>query len=140
MQNGSLGRLLNLDVRAYNDGIAFRYIIPSSTPLLDLLIKDEETEFQFARDPGSAGLLPFATEIAGAGQIVIAEVRKNDFPEMHLEHADPATLVSRLKRKPGDPRVAFRGVTPFTGPWRVVVFGYAPNKVKESMVIQDLPR
>ncbi len=49
MQNGSLGRRLDVEVRAYDDGVAFRYLIPRSTPLEDILIRDEATEFNFAQ-------------------------------------------------------------------------------------------
>ncbi len=47
MQNGSLGRRLDVEIRAYDDAVAFRYIIPRSTPLKDLFIQDEATEFNF---------------------------------------------------------------------------------------------
>jgi hypothetical protein len=140
MQNGSLGRLLNVEVRAYDDGVAFRYIVPPSTPLLDLLIEDEETEFRFARDPGRGGALPFLIELPDAGPIAITEVRKTDFPEMRLEHSDPTVLVSRLKRKTGDARVAFSGTTPLTCPWRVIAFGYRQDALQQSTILRDLSR
>ena len=35
MQNGSLGRRLDVEIRAYDDGVAFRYVIPQSTQLED---------------------------------------------------------------------------------------------------------
>ena len=50
LQNGSIGRRLNIEAGVWNDGVAFRYIIPRTTPLQDLLIEDEETEFSFAHD------------------------------------------------------------------------------------------
>ena len=40
MQNGSLGRLIDIEARVYNDGVAFRYLIPPSTPLSDLSIAE----------------------------------------------------------------------------------------------------
>ena len=49
MQNGSLGRRLDVEIRAYDDGVAFRYIMPRSTPLEEILIRDEATEFNFAQ-------------------------------------------------------------------------------------------
>ena len=44
MQNGSIGRRLGLEVRAYDDRVEFRYIIPRSTALDEILIEDELTE------------------------------------------------------------------------------------------------
>ena len=49
IQNGSLGRRINVEVRAYNQGVAFRYIIPRTSALEDIVIEEEETEFRFAR-------------------------------------------------------------------------------------------
>ena len=48
MQNGTLGRLLTMEVRAYDDGVAFRYVIPYSDPLRDLYIENDSTQFRFA--------------------------------------------------------------------------------------------
>jgi len=49
MQNGSLGRRINVEVRAADDGIAFRYVIPRSTPLEELLI-ERNYGVRFAQD------------------------------------------------------------------------------------------
>jgi len=34
----------------YNDGAAFRYVVPPSPPLTEILFRNEFTEFRFARD------------------------------------------------------------------------------------------
>ena len=44
-------RKLNIEARAYDDAVAFRYIIPEQPNLKDLLLVDEHTEFRFQRDP-----------------------------------------------------------------------------------------
>ena len=41
MQNGTLGRRITVEVRAYDDGVAFRYVVPWSNPLVDMRIDDE---------------------------------------------------------------------------------------------------
>lgn len=43
------GRSLNLEIRAYNDGIAFRYIFPDESNLTRIIM-DERTSFNFAGD------------------------------------------------------------------------------------------
>lgn len=96
MQNGSLGRLLDIEVRAYDGGVAFRYIVPPSTPLTELLIVEEATEFR------SAGK-----------SLEITESKSDDYPPMHLVRSDPLTMLTRLDRP-------FHGTTPLTGPWRIV--------------------
>src|SRR5580692_6520363 len=40
IQNGSLGRRLTMEVRAYDDGVAFRYVIPWSNPLQEIWIEN----------------------------------------------------------------------------------------------------
>jgi alpha-glucosidase len=43
-------RKLDIEARAYNDGIAFRYLVPEQNNLSDFKLKAEETEFQFTED------------------------------------------------------------------------------------------
>jgi hypothetical protein len=108
MQNGSLGRRLNVEARAYDDGIAFRYVIPPSTPLIEILIADEATEFQNTEG------------------VTITEVRQGSYPAMSLKRLNATELVTRLAQKP------FQATAPFTCPWRVIVVG------KESGILKDL--
>jgi Glycosyl-hydrolase 97 N-terminal len=97
MQNGSLGRLINIEVRAYDDAIAFRYVIPPSTPLTEILIAEEATEFRSA--PGAV--------------FEVTESKSENYPPMRLIHTDQATLLTRLDRP-------FQGTTPLTCPWRII--------------------
>src|SRR5205085_1681672 len=46
---GRHGRLI-LDVRAYDDGVAFRYTVPPQAALRQVQITSERTEFRFSRD------------------------------------------------------------------------------------------
>ena len=43
-------RRLTIEARAYDDAIAFRYVIPDQTPLRELRLKQEHTEFRIAKD------------------------------------------------------------------------------------------
>jgi hypothetical protein len=101
MQNGSLGRLINVEVRAYDEGVAFRYVIPVSTPLTEILIAEEATEFHFAADPSS---------------VSIGESKPGSYPAMSLIHLDKNTDLTRLSRP-------FKGTTPLICPWRIVAIG-----------------
>jgi alpha-glucosidase len=94
MQNGSLGRLINVEVRAYNDRVTFRYVIPPSTPLMEILIADEATEFRVT-DPSL---------------VTITESKSETFPPMHL---DNATMETRLAGP-------YKGTTPLKCPWRII--------------------
>ena len=105
MQNGSLGRLINVETRAYDDGVAFRYVIPRSTPLMEIPIAEEATEFRFAANP------PVAREA-----VTIGEAKVEGFPRMRLMRESASTELTRLERK-------FEGTTPLTCPWRIVSIG-----------------
>lgn len=146
MQNGSLGRRLTVEVRAFDGGIAFRYIVPKTPPLDELLISDEATEFHFAAGAkvsaaetgGGEIKLPFITEVPAAAWVEITEVRIPKYPAMGLQHLGASVLGSALPENGIDPDTAVASVTPMTCPWRVILM--APNRVglKESAVLSGL--
>jgi alpha-glucosidase len=43
-------RSLVIEARAYNDGIAFRYVLPEQDTIKDLRLKQEDTEFRVSTD------------------------------------------------------------------------------------------
>jgi hypothetical protein len=110
MQNGTLGRLLNVEVRVYDDGIAFRYVIPPSTPMMPIEIADEATEFQ---------------KTAG---VRITEVRKGSYPAMRLEPFNGSEVITHLI----ETQAPFRADAPLICPWRVIVVG------KDAGMLSDL--
>lgn len=114
MQNGSLGRLLTVEVRAYNGAIAFRYIIPKSTPLIDLFIDEEATEFALSDPAKPSATLPYITQQPGGVWVEITEVPVPNFPAMHLILGDDNVLHTRLAKR-------YEGATPFTCPWRIIM-------------------
>lgn len=147
MQDGSTGRLINVEVRVYNDGVAFRYVVPKSNPLEDIRIEDEETEFRLAHDTDTLSRialetpisLPFVAEQRGVGWIAINEVPTPNYGRMSLIRVKGTTLISRLAKNGGTPNLAADGSTPFTGPWRVIVIGSSRSQALESKLIETLP-
>jgi alpha-glucosidase len=139
MQNGSLGRLINVEVRAYNDGVALRYVIPPSTPLIELLIAQEATEFHFAEDLDVGSWVdggspsPFVMLRLTSTWVSISESRVEGYPRMRLIRTNSTTDLARLDRK-------FQGSTPLTCPWRIISIGPNPESVKKSTIIADLNR
>jgi len=146
MQNGSLGRRLSLEVRAYNEGVAFRYFVPRTPPLEELLISDEATQFHFApgakvdADETGAGeiRLPFITQVPGVAWVEITEVRISKYPPMGLQHLAPSVLESALPENGVDPDTAVATVTPMTCPWRVVVLAADRAGLKDSVLLNSL--
>ncbi|MBV8550848.1 MAG: glycoside hydrolase family 97 protein [Acidobacteriaceae bacterium] len=51
------GRKLTIEARAYDDAIAFRYVVPQQGPLDDYRLKQEKTEFRISRDATTYALL-----------------------------------------------------------------------------------
>ena len=49
-ENSGLKRTLLIEARAYNDGIAFRYVIPEQDAIRELRLKQEDTEFRISAD------------------------------------------------------------------------------------------
>jgi hypothetical protein len=47
---GRPGRRLSVEARAYDDGVAFRYLIPEQTALREVRIIQEKTQFDLAKD------------------------------------------------------------------------------------------
>jgi len=150
MQNGSLGRRLDIEIRAYDDGVAFRYIMPKSTALEEILIRDEETQFNFAQASALSQLdakddfdLPFTIEIPGIGWIAITaagpEAASSKFPRTYLVPLGDG-LLTNLARSTKDPTVAFAGATPLTWPWRVVLAGADRERLLKSETLGDLNR
>jgi alpha-glucosidase len=144
MQNGSLGRRLDVEIRAYDDGVAFRYVIPESTPLKDILIRDEATEFNFAQPGVLSHLpaqpdfdLPFTVEQPGTGWIAITAAG-SEAPTYLIRSGDGVR--TNLARSKNDPAVAFAGKTPLIWPWRVVLAGPDRERLLQSETIGSLNR
>ncbi len=127
MQNGSLGRYLDVEARAYNAGIAFRFLIPPSTPVTRLLISQEATEFAVKHDPSLPVRVPFESS-----KVTITEVPISGYPPMQLESRGQGVYaVVRLRGTTTIPGVAYDGKPPFTGPWRLVLVGPGPRSVSQ---------
>jgi alpha-glucosidase len=165
LQNGSLGRRITLEIRAYDEGVAFRYVIPKSVPLDEILIENEDTEFRFAADADSfPGLLsgfdakphqqshltlsqipsdavivvPFVFEQPGVGWIAIAEAARKGYPRLFLNRPDGTTLISSLPPLHQDPHLALDTTTPLTSSWRLLLIGASRENVTGSKILDDL--
>lgn len=152
MQNGSLGRRINMEVRVYNDGVAFRYFVPQSTPLMKMLLENEATEFEFVQDaetypshlpvsriaPKAVMPLPFVVEQPGIGWVSITETPAGNYPRMYLSRTDGKIMISRLPPLANESDFVWEGKTPLTCPWRVLVIGATRASVTESKIENEL--
>src|SRR5207244_4448900 len=142
MQNGSLARRLDVEVRVYNDGAAFRYVIGTAIPVERLQLADESTEFDLRHDPKKPVTVPLVTEQQGIGWVALTEVPKPGFPRMQLTHEDRAgkILLTRLTRHEGPVDVVYDGQPPLTTAWRVLALGHDREHLAQSEILHDLER
>ncbi len=110
-EDGS-GRKLSIEIRAYDDGVAFRYIVPAQPNLKDVRIERELTEFTFDKDASLYPLivdgfqssyedeyqmrhvsgihrdwliaLPLLAEVPGAGWVAVTEADIEHYAGMYL--------------------------------------------------------
>jgi alpha-glucosidase len=166
LQDSTLGRRITVEVRAYDDGIAFRYVVPWSNPLVEMPIVDEVTEFAFAQDaetyplilkdfqtpyedqynrvtlsgihPDSLIALPFLVEQPGVGWVAVTEADIDNYSGMYLKHEDGRIMISTLAPRADDPMLAVRTSAPMTCPWRVLLIGSEPGRLIESNIVSSL--
>ena len=141
------GAAFRLEVRAYDEGVAFRYIIDKGPGGDTLHIASEQTEFQFTADhdvwavTSAQGLYskiklsesrhslerPCVLETAEGRVIAVAEAALVDYARMRVRRPDGSNtaLVSRLH----GPVVS---KLPLTTPWRVVMAGDTAGELLEN--------
>ena len=166
-ESGVPARTFGLLVRAYNDGIAFRYDLPISSGLGNFVLTNELTEFRFAEDyrcwagdesecaenqypekklsairsDGRSGR-PFRSVLpllveTSVGYIAVAESDVLDWAGMSLTGTGTTSTKAIL-----DPRSDGNGLvvssTPRFGPWRVLIFGRTAAELPGSDLVATL--
>jgi len=167
-EQGGMGRRLQLIFRAYDDGAAFRYVVPAQPGLERLDIVEERSEFRFPADyrcwamrlktfhsnyeeefePASVGRikpdaiigLPVTIQTDGGPTLAIAEANLKDYAGMYLHGVEGSTnaLVSRLSPHTNGDGFAVSGRAPLATPWRVLLTGDTPGRLIESTLILSL--
>lgn len=161
------GRKVSIEMRAYDDGIAFRYAVPDQPALKHVHIERELTEFQFAKDATSYPLLldgfqspyedayqqrlvsgihrdwlvglPLLAEVPGVAWVGITEANIDNYAGMYLRKADAHfALRAELSPRIDHPSYAVDTTTPFVSPWRVLMIGDEPGRLVESNIILNL--
>ena len=165
-ESGTPSRTFGLIVRAYDDGVAFRYELPDGSRLGHFVLTDELTEFRFADDyrcwaggesacaetqypetrlsaipsgqPGHPyrSVLPLVVETP-AGYFAVAESDLLDWSGMSLAGTGtPAVKVVLDGRSDGNGLVV--SSTPRVSPWRVLMFGRTAADLVDSDLIATL--
>lgn len=162
------GRRWELVLRAYDDGVAFRYRFPAQEGWKRLDIVGERTEFVLPDDArayvlplkgfvtsyealyqikpvkeiSKEGLvgLPLLVECPGRGWVAITEANLTDYAGMYLAKGNErsAVLHCRLAPLPKEPRLAVKAALPHASPWRVVLLAEDPSRMIESDLLLNL--
>ncbi|NDV83659.1 glycoside hydrolase family 97 protein [Bacteroides sp. 51] len=135
---------MNLIIRAYDEGIAFRYHFPEATNGLFLHILGEQTQFALPQGTnawyerwaqGPYELLPLSNwkdeserpltlQLPNGLTTVLAEAAMIDYARMkfHLNEQKPNTLQASLYS-------SIDIITPYSTPWRVVMVANQPGEL-----------
>jgi alpha-glucosidase len=161
------GRKLTVEMRAYDDGIAFRLEVPEQSGISSVHVEHELTEFRFPRDGVSyplvlqgfqtpyedeyqmrlvSGLhkdwlvgLPFLVNLPSVAWVAITEADIDNYAGMYLQKADKTfALRAELSPRLDHPNYAVETQTPFATPWRVLMIGDEPGRLIESNIVLNL--
>ena len=161
-------RELTIEARVYDDGVAFRYVIPAQAGLDELRLVNEKTKFVMARDvttyplilrnyqtsweddyrtvalsgihPESLIALPLLTEFPGQAFLAITEADIDNYSGMYLMHDEKNAreLHARLAPHVDDPNLSVEVKTPARSPWRVLMIASEPGRMIESNIVENL--
>jgi alpha-glucosidase len=161
-------RRFSVEGRAYNDGAAFRYVVPRQDGLSELRVVNEKTQFVLAVDattyplmlrnfrtswednyqtlplsaihPESLIAFPLLTEFPGFAFLAITEANIENYSGMYLTHSEKnaRALEARLAPHIDDANLSVATPTPASTPWRVMMIGSAPGRLIESHIVDNL--
>jgi alpha-glucosidase len=155
---------LELILRAYDDGIAFRYNLPAQSGPRSFVVTRELTTFRFPGDPtvwatsypsfhtsseqhytrqhltdlptGSIVGLPMLTQLQPDLYAAILEADLTDWAGMSLMPINDGLAANLSPRLDGNGLVA--ATLPHASPWRVIMLGTTPGALIESSLIENL--
>ena len=154
-------RIFDIVCRAYDDGVAFRYILPEQEQISSFEIISEETEFRLSDDhqcwwiPAdydsyeylySRSMLseidavntPITMETDSGLVLVIHEAQLTDYAGMTLERKKGNSRVLKSELVPWPDGVKVRGTVPHQSPWRMIQIAQSAPRLMESQLILNL--
>ena len=168
LEQTSTKRKVDVVVRAFNDGVAFRYEFPPQDDWRSFDLTNENTTFNLNGNTVVHGLLlpnytsshegyytttsmkdlredtlmdmPVLFELPDHTFLAITEAALLDYAGMYLSKHD-GVLVSKLSPLPppsGDGTIKVKATTPHRSPWRVMMISDRIGALIESNIITDL--
>jgi alpha-glucosidase len=156
------GRQLDIIFRAYDSGIAFRYVLPRQPGIQRFVLSDEDTGFYFARksaafalylegfttpyedefrkidlgevDPGTIIGMPLLVHMEAGPWVAITEADLEDYAGMYITRAAkvPNGLATKLSPLPGRPGQAVVATAPKSTPWRLIMLSQRAGGLIEA--------
>lgn len=165
-EHTAAGRRLDIEIRVFNDGAAFRYIIPKQTNGPGLVnITDEIDSFNLTQNPTATVLLrenyttsheglytksalnllksdtlmdmPALFEFPKGVYMAITEANLHDYAGMYLMKHN-GVLESRLSPLPHQTELKVKATLPHNSPWRVMMISDKPGAFIESNILTNL--
>ena len=158
-------RQLTLRIKAFNDGLAFRYEFPEQKQLNALVITEEKSEFNIQGDPKVTTLfwgdynnsheglyhklaysqikpdtlmdMPALLEYPGKVYMAITEASLRNYAGMYLVKNN-GRLKSHLSPLQGQKEVKVKAALPHQSPWRVMLVSDRPGALIESNLLSSL--
>jgi alpha-glucosidase len=146
-ERGPLARRVQVEFRVYNEGLAFRWVLPKQAGVERWRIKRERSEFRFVAgsvawpiysteqtfspqpvplDQVKSGAhLPLTVRLPWNGFAAVLEANAEDYSRMHLGKTPDGALVTSLLGP-----VETEGT--LTSPWRAVLFGLNEGQLIEN--------
>jgi alpha-glucosidase len=165
IENKSNGRTINLIVRAFNDGVAFRYEFPKQDNWLSYTLTEEHTEFNVAGNPKIRTLLfdnynssheglyqkmplsnfnskqlmdlPALFEFPDQTYMAITEASLRNYAGMYLAKSE-GILKSFLSPLQGQKEIKVKAILPHQTPWRVMIISNRIGALIESNMLTSL--
>jgi alpha-glucosidase len=165
-EQAGLKRELEIEIRVFNDGAAFRYIIPEQNKWAEMVnITDEVDSFNLTQNPVMTALLresyttsheglytktslndlksdtlmdmPVLFEYPKGLYLAITEAALHDYAGMYLmKHNN--VLESRLSPLPHQTEIKVKATLPHNSPWRVMMISDRAGAFIESNILTNL--
>ena len=158
-------RKINLIVRAFNDGLAFRYEFTEQEDQTSISITEENTSFKFSTDPKVLALLLPNYNTSHEGEyssLRLSEIKEDtlidmpvlfEFPQGIYAAITEAALVnyagmylsrhhgiltSKLSPLPNQQNIKVKAMLPHKSPWRVIFVSEQDRGLMESNLLTSL--
>lgn len=166
-ETGRRVRKLSVEARAFDDGVAFRYLIPEQPAIREMRLAGEATQFHFSKEATTFPLivrnyrtpyeddyheltigglhpeyliaLPLLLQVPGVAWVGLTEAYLDNYAGMYVGAArEPRTLEARLAPRVDEPGLAVSAQTPARTPWRVLMMATEPGRLVESNIVLNL--